>query len=143
MSRIKIFEIDPKHIKAILEKDTRIINNNWLHSYQCVEGLPQGAEFRGFAHDYTRNCLNLFFEHDSFDDIPDSHCCPREYGVFKKTTKLDTIASMINDWPSIKSLNDTNWNQYITDTAEGLIAKSTDVPEKARIVVEVRIEHES
>lgn len=35
--------------------------------FEVLEGMPRGAELRGFAHDWERNCIVLFIEHESFD----------------------------------------------------------------------------
>jgi hypothetical protein len=46
------------------------------NAFRCVEGLPNGAEFRGFAHDYNRNCINIFVSHESFAEVIEGHECP-------------------------------------------------------------------
>lgn len=34
-------------------------------------GLPADAMFRGFAHNYYNNTMTLFFEHHSFEPVPE------------------------------------------------------------------------
>lgn len=34
-----------------------------------IDGLPKDAKFRGMAHDYGKNCINIFFEHPSFEEV--------------------------------------------------------------------------
>lgn len=41
-----------------------------------VEGLPEGSQFRGFAHDWSTNCVNLFVEHESFEEVAEGKSCP-------------------------------------------------------------------
>lgn len=42
----------------------------------CIEGLPAGAVYRGFAHDYQDNTINIFVEHESFEDVPMGQAAP-------------------------------------------------------------------
>lgn len=44
--------------------------------FECIVGIPSGAHFRGFAHDYQTNCLVMFVEHPSFDLVHESCVVP-------------------------------------------------------------------
>lgn len=39
-------------------------------------GVPSDVQFRGFAHDYERNCIAVFIEHESFDLVPEGTTIP-------------------------------------------------------------------
>lgn len=41
-----------------------------------IQGIPEGAQFRGFSQDWEKNQINLFVEHESFDDIPPGQITP-------------------------------------------------------------------
>ena len=41
-----------------------------------ANGIPNGAEFRGFAIDYVNNDLFIFVEHESFDEVDESSKVP-------------------------------------------------------------------
>lgn len=45
-------------------------------AFGIIEGIPEGAKFRGFAHNYQNNSISIFIEHDSFDEVHQSMCPP-------------------------------------------------------------------
>ncbi len=59
-SRIKKIALDPRLLPHLFVTGAAL---------RCVSGLPAGFVFRGFAHDYHTNCINLFIEHPSFEIV--------------------------------------------------------------------------
>jgi hypothetical protein len=58
--RAKRIQINPEAFFHIMANDT---------AWRVSKGIPKGARLRGFTLDpYTQN-LNLFLEHDSFDEV--------------------------------------------------------------------------
>lgn len=47
-------------------------NNPWV----CVEGLPEGSQYRGVYLDDQRMTLSLGFEHESFPEVPENEAVP-------------------------------------------------------------------
>jgi len=39
-------------------------------------GIPSGAKFRGYGHDHSRNCIYVFVEHESFDEVREGEIYP-------------------------------------------------------------------
>ena len=39
-------------------------------SFHCFNGLPKDSKFVNIAHDPLANCWAIFFEHESFMDVP-------------------------------------------------------------------------
>lgn len=73
-NRLRIVRVDP--ILLVNFFATGIINIE-------VNGLPPDCSFRGWAHDFSNNCLNLFLEHESFDPVPTGQVCPIQEVKFK------------------------------------------------------------
>lgn len=44
--------------------------------FEIQDGVPPGAQFRGYAHDPERNELVIFIEHESFEWIPFANQAP-------------------------------------------------------------------
>lgn len=128
-------------LTSLLFQGTKILSPHDKREITCDEGLPEGAEFKGFCHDHSTNCINVFFEHESFGEVEDGQQCPTGVGVFTTKPSPEFIGAMTNRWQSLEHMNKENWNKYITDTAEGLLAETTEVPEQATIEVTVRIHH--
>lgn len=45
--------------------------------FEVTDGIPEGANFRGFAHCYERNTIMVFIEHESFDKVHASYVAPQ------------------------------------------------------------------
>ncbi len=43
---------------------------------EVIEGIPEGARFRGYAIDPQLNCLSIFIEHESFDLLYEGYAAP-------------------------------------------------------------------
>lgn len=41
-----------------------------------IDGIPADAEFRGFTLDPVRNCINVFYEHESWDLVHETEPVP-------------------------------------------------------------------
>lgn len=74
-NRIKILRVNPM-----------VFAREWQNgkAYRVTKGLPEGSIFRGFAHDYQYNCINVFIEHDSFP-LVDEGTCPGEITIEMRT----------------------------------------------------------
>ena len=56
---------------------TEMITQDWvigLHEeterVYCTKGIPPGAKLVGVTWDPSRQCLQMVYEHDSFEDVP-------------------------------------------------------------------------
>ncbi len=43
---------------------------------EITTGIPEGAQFRGYGIDPSRNLINIFMEHESFDIVPECESPP-------------------------------------------------------------------
>lgn len=76
--RMKRFEVRPEWFPMALVTGK---------CFEILQGLPDGAIFRGYAIDPVRNILVLFVEHESFDVVtPGSQTPPGiiEFGLLEK-----------------------------------------------------------
>lgn len=72
-NRVKVVRVDP-----------RILVNFFVTGIIVeVNGVPPNCSFRGWAHDFHNNCLNLFLEHESFDLVEPGQSCPIHEVRFK------------------------------------------------------------
>ena len=44
--------------------------------FEILEGIPDGAQFRGYAIDHATNCLSIFVEHSSFEELEGGLAAP-------------------------------------------------------------------
>ncbi len=68
--RLKRLLISPELFPSMFVTGKRIM---------ITAGIPYGTEFRGFAHDFERNCIAVYIEHPSFDPVDETKVIP-EYG---------------------------------------------------------------
>lgn len=74
--RIKIVKITPEVLPHILRTGT---------AWQIANGIPDGAIVKGFTLDPNTQCLNLFLEHESFDEVNvESDIAPTLEILFRK-----------------------------------------------------------
>ncbi len=73
---------------------------------EIIDGIPNDAVFKGFAHDYERNTLVVFMEHPSFDPVPDSHVAPRGPEITMKTFDKPVIQVFKKFMASVKGVHD-------------------------------------
>lgn len=73
-NRVKVVRVDPRILVNFFA--TGIINVE-------VNGVPPDCKFRGWAHDFNNNCINLFLEHESFDLVEQGTPCPIHEVKFK------------------------------------------------------------
>lgn len=74
-ARVKRVVINPQVLFHIMQVET-----SWLVS----KGIPDGAKMRGFTLDPYTQCLHLFVEHESFDEIDLNTVAPQLETLFKK-----------------------------------------------------------
>lgn len=65
--RIRRYEIPPSVLPFCFETGARL---------EIIDGIPEGAHFRGYGHDYERNCIYIYLEHESFDKVHESEVVP-------------------------------------------------------------------
>jgi len=58
--RIRKYRIDPQILPGLFK--TGVFN-------EIINGIPEGAQFRGYAIDHVTNNLVIFVEHESFEMI--------------------------------------------------------------------------
>lgn len=75
MNRIVRISITPRMMGMIFQNTKLAI---------CENPIPLDAEFRGIAHDWSRNIISLFYEHDSFSPVPEGGECPEYRLNFKQ-----------------------------------------------------------
>jgi|GEM_PF-4588629 len=74
-ARLRRVQINPQAFFNIMCNDT---------AWRVSKGIPKGASLRGFTIDpYTQN-LNLFVEHESFDEIDAETVAPLLSTEFRK-----------------------------------------------------------
>lgn len=56
---------------------------NIVKKFECIEGLPEGAEYIHNFYDGWRNTVYLVYRHDSFDDVHLGEQMPRLRAVFQ------------------------------------------------------------
>lgn len=74
-ARIKRVLINPEAFFHIMQDDT---------AWRVSKGIPKGARLRGFTLDPYTQCLHLFVEHDSFDEVDVHSVAPQLETMFKK-----------------------------------------------------------
>ena len=77
-NKVKVIRISPELLKYFFTSG--VINVE-------VDGIPDGCQYRGFAHDWNNNCINLFIEHESFPVTPEGMPSPVQEIKFKNLTK--------------------------------------------------------
>lgn len=74
-ARVKRVVINPQVLFHIMQEDT---------AWKVVKGIPAGAKMRGFTLDPYTQCLHLFVEHNSFDEVDLNTVAPQLETQFKK-----------------------------------------------------------
>jgi hypothetical protein len=74
-ARVKRVVISPEVFFGIMQDDT---------AWKVSKGIPKGARLRGFTLDPYTQCLHLFVEHESFEEIPLERVAPQLETMFKK-----------------------------------------------------------
>jgi hypothetical protein len=74
-ARIKRVLINPEAFFHIMQDDT---------AWRVAKGIPKGARMRGFTLDPYTQCLHLFVEHDSFEEVDLHAVAPQLETMFKK-----------------------------------------------------------
>lgn len=67
--KIKRFLISPKVLPMLFEDGL---------SFKVDKGIPQGAKFKGYAHDPLTNCIVVFVEHESYKEVDENKEVPVE-----------------------------------------------------------------
>ena len=105
MARLARAKISADLLQEIMTKGWKVGLHGQTESLTCINGLPEGAIFRGGRYDFTGGpTFELLFEHESFDDIPAG--CPipvmqvefrREYTVVCSDSNLHPEEALAND----------------------------------------------
>jgi hypothetical protein len=66
-ARLRKYSISPQVFPMALKSGLRFVVD---------EGIPDGAEFRGYAIDHARNLIAIFVEHESFELVHQSEVIP-------------------------------------------------------------------
>lgn len=74
-ARIKRVQIHPDAFFHIMRENT---------AWRVSKGIPMGARLRGFTIDPYTQALNLFVEHDSFEEVEVAEVCPVLLTEFRK-----------------------------------------------------------
>jgi hypothetical protein len=74
-ARVKRVVINPQVLFHIMQDQT---------AWKVSKGIPDGAKMRGFTLDPYTQCLHLFVEHHSFDEIDLNSVAPQLETLFKK-----------------------------------------------------------
>ena len=65
--RLRRFIISAGDIMQMFMQDLKL---------EIVKGIPRDAKCVGFAHDYERNGIVIFVEHESFSPVQEGHMVP-------------------------------------------------------------------
>lgn len=74
-ARVKRVVISPEALLRIMSGDT---------AWRVFKGVPKGGKLRGFCLDPYANVLNLFVEHESFEEIEEGAVAPILETEFRK-----------------------------------------------------------
>lgn len=74
-ARVKRVIIAPEAFFHIMSSET---------AWRVSKGIPSGARLRGFTLDPYANVLNLFVEHESFDELSSGDVAPLLETEFRK-----------------------------------------------------------
>ncbi len=76
-SRIRKFKVSPQIFPMEFRTGRKI---------EIIKGIPEGAQFRGFAHDIETNSIAVFVEHPSFDELKEGFQIPNGESIEIKVT---------------------------------------------------------
>ena len=65
--RVRRYDISPSVFPMLFQTGT---------SLEVLNEVPVGAAMRGYAIDAQRNCISIFVEHSSFDEVPEGQVFP-------------------------------------------------------------------
>lgn len=79
---VRRFDFDPRLLMSAMTDGT---------FFECVEGIPKGAKFRGFTIHAEKNMLSMFIEHHTFTPVLRTHVCPENPPIVYRTFGGDEI----------------------------------------------------
>ena len=138
--KVKIYQLQPEVLQDLFTEGTRIIKSDGTE-YVVERGLPEGAEYRGTTHSYEHNCLNYFFEHESFEEIPEAQMLPiAEPTSFTKTARM-LIGGKHNRF-SRESFDGNKMVDYLNRAVDELFVDTMEDPSAHKAYVNLVVQLE-
>lgn len=66
-SRVRRYDINPRLFPMAFETGLKL---------EVTKGIPRDARFRGYTIDPAKNCISIFLEHESFEEVEEHSECP-------------------------------------------------------------------